>query len=677
MPPNTPDLPHGSSTASTHLPVERRSPVFLFILIILTCILAGILISAQQLEAHFFVSWLACAALITLYHLLDDDVRHRFWLWHLLAGLLVAWFTLGLLLALAALGLSLLLATGLWWSSEKLQQLTALSWSEMRHLLLIRGIASLAFLLVVDAVYRLSNGTLPLRTLQNDDLVSVIMIFLVMLGTRFAVSYYFFRTTTQPIITWDSLADGLIFMPAVIILALIPHSLGFVVFWFMIFLISIQTIRSHNARQAQKNHTEFQRKLGVVNAYAPDIMLHGAGHNGLLAVCQAAAAVARIEKAAVYLADTAQGIFLLHTAIGLNPAHKDYLFENVFPIIPRWPAIVQDARQSPDLAAEAEIGGFHSLVNLPIKHDESLLGRLVLYIDQPDYQLGNDLTFLTTLTNYAAKAIENSRTIVELEQYAFETTHLLSLSRALTNLSLDNPENFNYIAATLSQMMDIHWVMLLLWENNAPSSHVLGWIRPDDRDPDERYQTLAQFPEITALEQQSVPRMQPFRQEDPTLSPELAAFMREEGLARLFFVPMQVQTALVGIILLGATGDRVFTAREERLLEVTSSQITAQLQVARLSQMTHRMLNERGQQLSAIEEIARQISGAKNFNEIIHNVLTSAIRTTQADMAALALVTETGDFWVIIQYYDDQGRLQRKYEAQDKDQGVIGRAIRT
>jgi PAS domain S-box-containing protein len=82
------------------------------------------------------------------------------------------------------------------------------------------------------------------------------------------------------------------------------------------------------------------------------------------------------------------------------------------------------------------------------------------------------------------------------------------------------------------------------------------------------------------------------------------------------------------------------------------------------------------EQLALIERIVQQISSSQDFNEIIGKVLETAVRTTGADMAALALVTDEDDLWAIA-YEEVDGRPVRSHFAQGRDEGVIGRVIQT
>src|SRR5262249_46296364 len=80
--------------------------------------------------------------------------------------------------------------------------------------------------------------------------------------------------------------------------------------------------------------------------------------------------------------------------------------------------------------------------------------------------------------------------------------------------------------------------------------------------------------------------------------------------------------------------------------------------------------------LALIEDIVQQISTTHNFNVLISHVFEAAIQSTQADMVALALLTEADDFWVIEQHYDTEG-VSRRVSPQRKNQGIIGQVGRT
>jgi len=132
----------------------------------------------------------------------------------------------------------------------------------------------------------------------------------------------------------------------------------------------------------------------------------------------------------------------------------------------------------------------------------------------------------------------------------------------------------------------------------------------------------------------------------------------------------------LGAVILSNQEARYLTSREWQLLETATNQIATQVYNAQVYSTTRQELNRRLEQLSLIEEIAQQISSSLDFNLIIHNVLEAAIRATHADNAALALLTEADEFWIINHQYVN-GELRKYYRSRGRDGGVMGQVART
>ncbi|MCB9457308.1 MAG: GAF domain-containing protein [Anaerolineaceae bacterium] len=640
-----------------------------------------VVMQQYQLEAYLLLIWAACAGLLTLYHMLAGDARYRLWTWYLSVALLISWLTMGLPLALVAALVAPPLAVALWWCCGAALDLPALPKSCLVRFVLLRSGLAVAFLLAAAGVYDVLNGSVPLVTTTETDLLALGVVFLIVaLGIQVVVTAYL--NQKHVFIHWrDDLLDGLIFVPIVVIVPLILYQLGYVVFLVVMLLVGLHTIRYRYIGKADRLYRQFQQKVNIVGSYASEIIPDHLDQDDMQAVCRVALAITSAERAAIFLANTDDQRLHLAASSGLTSQHEVYLAHHDWAIPESWPLMIPDFAYLPadsPYRAEAQVGDLQSLVALPLRQSGVLLGALVVYPAAYYAFPETDLSLLTILANYVASALSSTRTFKALESYALETTQLLSLSRATANLQLDDEENFKYIAATLCQLINVEWAALLLAAHGGMPSRVLGWIQVGTPETEAQPDTLLHLPELLAFDApEGAAGIRVYRKNDPNRSAELAAFMQREGLGVITIAPMQAQTTRFGAILLGRTEERTFTTHENSLLEMAAGQIAPQLQAARFFQITHQLLNQRGKQLAAIEEIARQISGSQDFNDIIHNVLNAAIQTTQADMATLALVTETGDYWIIIEYHDDQGRIQRTSEAQEKDTGIIGRAIRT
>ncbi|HEX2906759.1 MAG TPA: GAF domain-containing protein, partial [Phototrophicaceae bacterium] len=142
-------------------------------------------------------------------------------------------------------------------------------------------------------------------------------------------------------------------------------------------------------------------------------------------------------------------------------------------------------------------------------------------------------------------------------------------------------------------------------------------------------------------------------------------------------IPLQENGTFLGHLTVYHHQPHTFTDTELKLLSTLGSQIFAALNLNEiLNQRLQREVQWQLEQLALMEGIIQQISGGRDFNEVISRVLDTAARTTGADMAALAMVTEADDLWVIRHEYEN-GHAHKYHQSQTNRDGIIGHTIQT
>jgi len=87
-------------------------------------------------------------------------------------------------------------------------------------------------------------------------------------------------------------------------------------------------------------------------------------------------------------------------------------------------------------------------------------------------------------------------------------------------------------------------------------------------------------------------------------------------------------------------------------------------------------LINRLEELSLVEDIARQLSGALGFEEIVNNMLEIALRITVADRATLATITESGSSWLVTGRRSGENAAHKSYRTRGRDDGIFGEVLR-
>ncbi len=107
----------------------------------------------------------------------------------------------------------------------------------------------------------------------------------------------------------------------------------------------------------------------------------------------------------------------------------------------------------------------------------------------------------------------------------------------------------------------------------------------------------------------------------------------------------------------------------------SSADAAAATEAANQLRVQQRLIN-RIEELSLVEDIARQLSGALSFDEVVNKMLEIALRITAADRACLATITETGTSWLIT-LREPAGEVRKTYLTRGRDDGILGEVMRT
>lgn len=422
------------------------------------------------------------------------------------------------------------------------------------------------------------------------------------------------------------------------------------------------TAIASQASLALRNATLYYRsvsladKLTRINQSVQDIMFNLNQDEALRVACQTAIAVAGAQRAAIFLtvedddrnADQAR----LVEQVGLNPAHVA-LYDGpihrpaVMNVRSHVVADVDELDERDALRELAAVGGFRALAEIPLRSGNTVIGMLTVFYDQPHNLDRAETELLEALAYQVSSALDNAEMLNALGMYANEQAQLSHLSR-ITTASLDIEVMIENIISVLAQVHPMGQVAIALLTDDAwleiyglPDTPVFGV-------------AVGSVPELARIQDDAPQILRVFYRRDPPdgqLSPQLAELMQRYGVGTLAVLPLVAAGRLRGFVLLGDSGERVFSDREWRLVELASNQVAMQVHNALLHRDTEEALNRRLQQLSAIEDLARQISNSLNLDRLVHNVLEAVIRITQASEALLALRTSSGAVRVIGQVY--------------------------
>ncbi|MEP7286659.1 MAG: GAF domain-containing protein [Chloroflexota bacterium] len=320
----------------------------------------------------------------------------------------------------------------------------------------------------------------------------------------------------------------------------------------------------------------------------------------------------------------------------------------------------------------AEVEGYIGLLTVPLIASERVIGFLAAFYAEPHMFGKSELDLMNTLANQVAVTVANARLYRDTQVRAQAMSRLVDASRTFT-ASLDLSSVAQTVLDELQGVLAADRIVLFLVGTHGDlnilaqrGTEALAIPTPMTSD-----RTIAQA--IAARTPMSLPNERAENHADNTGNEALLQQFESES---LYILPLVSQDKVIGIVLAGHKTRPTFSDRERQLTEALVNQAATAIRNAQLYGQTDAALADRVSELSAIEAISREISGSLDLASIIDNVLDTAIRVTQADLAGCALVSSE----TMLRYVerDPQGStLTPLNESRDRESGIIGRVMAT
>ena len=125
---------------------------------------------------------------------------------------------------------------------------------------------------------------------------------------------------------------------------------------------------------------------------------------------------------------------------------------------------------------------------------------------------------------------------------------------------------------------------------------------------------------------------------DPRIPPAYRPLIERYTVRRVVAAPLVVQGRGVGEVIVANKRSGDFTESDVRVLNAAVFQLASALERAQLYEATDENLRRRLEELNALANVSRALSGALDLDRILSVVVDEALRTTRADNARAALL---------------------------------------
>lgn len=390
--------------------------------------------------------------------------------------------------------------------------------------------------------------------------------------------------------------------------------------------------------------------------------------------------VGAADQLAIFLVDPDNGEVALAYGQKLGENFAQHLFHADGPgqaglkeLLAQWGAMaIETISTDPRAAAwrglaQAEL--LHSMFTVPLIAADKIIGVMASFYSQPRQFDPTEIDLLTTLANEVSISIMNAQYHRETETRARELTSLVETSRSFT-ITLDFDGVTERVLDALYAMINPSFTALALVNSETPLGYVLNVTGQRGMPTNSQFITPPSLSAVVATGKSA--RIRFYQVE----APEDTMLMKRLQVKALYAFPLLQQDRVFALILIGFDEDRTLPERHGQLIQAMLNQAATALLNAQSFNQVDAALQKRVDELQAIEDLSRKISGSFDLDAIIAETLSSAIKVTNADSAGLAYtLSNIPDSLQLVELFALDEQLSPLKSVTSKATGAIGAVL--
>lgn len=285
----------------------------------------------------------------------------------------------------------------------------------------------------------------------------------------------------------------------------------------------------------------------------------------------------------------------------------------------------ENARYRSDAVHE----GIRSILSIPLRFGDEVIGVLRMYTSEPVEYSGEDLKFVTAIADQAAIAIVNARVFEKTVSKEKEYLRVFQEVTRAVSSSLHVNEVLFMIVRKLPEVMNLKAATIRLLDETGEHLELAAAYGLSERylnrgpvDMEENIREALNEKPVAIYDVSSDPRVF-YRKE-----------AEEEGIKSMLTIPVLARTKIIGILRLLTSQPRRFSTEDIDFASALAEQCGTAIENARMYERKYK----EARYLSALQDIAVAVSSSLGVAEVMDLIVGNVANAMGTDAATIRLL---------------------------------------